>query len=292
MVLASSGDVVVPLLLVEVGNGTEGPPVVVDKVECYRGFFARGVPTGTGNGREVALWRTVWPAAGCDGCPPVALVFAKDVGPVAVRTRMREVGELARDHWRGQWDGDGHVPEGERPDGCRDYDGKVPLLATALKQFAGHGPHGPVWWRCGRSVWQSLADVLDDRDGFHACSVRSTARRQAREAEFERARHEQEERRRRMEAAKWVCPTCGGYVCPEAGLTPGGECRPCLGDLRRRSRPGPGGPAVGRWHLRPAPPHLTRAAPCDPQATAPCPLPVPQADLGSQGTKVWPRPAP
>ncbi|MEU3620670.1 hypothetical protein ABZ725_51820 [Streptomyces sp. NPDC006872] len=163
----------------------------------------------------------------------MALVFAKDVGPVAVRTRMREVGELARDHWRGAWDGDGHVPEGEKPDGCRDYDGKAPLLATALKQLAGHGPHGPVWWRCGRSVWQSLADALDNPDDVHAYNIRSTARRQAREAELERARHEQEERRRRTEAAKWVCPTCERYAYPEAGLTPGGECGPCLGDRRR-----------------------------------------------------------
>lgn len=60
MVFASPGHDV-PLLFVEVDNGTEGPPVVADKIERYRRFFARRIPTGTGDGREVALWRTVWP---------------------------------------------------------------------------------------------------------------------------------------------------------------------------------------------------------------------------------------
>lgn len=228
MVFASPGHEVVPLLFVEVDNGTEGPPIVADKIERYRRFFARRVPTGTGNGRDVPLWRTIWPATGREGYPPVALVFTKNVGQLAMQARMREVGELARDHWRGIWEGDSHTPQGQKPDGYRDYDGKVPLLATTLRLLAANGPHGPVWWRYGHTSWQTLADALDNPDDYRAYSVRAEARRKAQEAALERARREREEELRRLEAAKWACPTCQRYVYPADDLTPGGECRPCL----------------------------------------------------------------
>ncbi|WP_105974942.1 replication-relaxation family protein [Streptomyces geranii] len=234
MVFASPGHDLAPLMFVEVDNGTEGPPIVADKIERYVRFFARRVTLA---GREVPLWRTVWPAPARKGYPPVALVFTKDVGTVAMRTRMHEVGQLARGHWRGEWNGDGYAPEGQKPDGYRDYDRTVPLLATTLRQLAAHGPHGPVWWRYGHSTWQSLEDALDNPDDFRAYSVRDDARRAAQEAERERAQREQAEHRRRLEAGKWVCPTCERYVYPEDGLTPGGECRPCL-NYRRRTAAG------------------------------------------------------
>ncbi|MFF3558397.1 replication-relaxation family protein [Streptomyces tsukubensis] len=233
MVFAAPGHDTVPLLFVEVDNGTEGPPVVADKIERYRRFFARQVPTGTGNGRDVALWRTVWPDTGRDGFPPVALVFTKDVGKVAMQNRMREVGALAREHWRGEWNGDSPTPGNERPDGYRDYKTAVPLLATTLKQLAAHGPHGPVWWRYGHPTWQPLTDALDNPDDYRAWAARDEARRAAREAEHERARREHAERRRALEAAKWTCPTCSRTVYPEDGLTSGGECGPCLSYRRR-----------------------------------------------------------
>ncbi|MCX4579000.1 replication-relaxation family protein [Streptomyces sp. NBC_01571] len=90
MVFASPGHEVVPLLFVEVDNGTEGPPVVADKIERYRRFFARRVPSGTGNGREVALWRT-------GRAPLPARAGGARTRPPA---RMSEVGQLAREHWR------------------------------------------------------------------------------------------------------------------------------------------------------------------------------------------------
>jgi hypothetical protein len=90
MVFASPGHDVAPLLFVEVDNGTEGPAVVADKIERYHRFFARRANL---NGREVPLWRAVWPATGRDGHPPVALVFTKNIGQLAMQTRMREVGQ-------------------------------------------------------------------------------------------------------------------------------------------------------------------------------------------------------
>jgi hypothetical protein len=229
-VFASPGRELVLLLFVEVDNGTEGPPIVADKIARYARFFARKVSL---NGRDVPLWRTVWPATGREGYPPVALVFTKNVGQLAMQARMREVGRLARDHWRGTWNGDDYPPKGEKADGYRDYDQAVPLLATTLKLLATHGPRGPVWWRYGHAAWQTLADALDNPDDYSAYSVRSEARRTAQEAELERARREAEQGRREAEAAKWECPTCHRYVYPEPGLTPGGECRPGTNYRRR-----------------------------------------------------------
>ncbi|MFE7515751.1 replication-relaxation family protein [Streptomyces sp. NPDC057540] len=252
MVFASPGHEAVPLLFVEVDNGTEGPPIVADKIARYKRFFARRVSAGTGTGREVPLWRTVWPDSPRDGHPPVALVFTKDVGPKAMQARMREVGSLSREHWRGQWEADGYASEGVKPDGYRDYTGTVPLLATTLHLLAAHGPHGPVWWRYGHKTWQSLTDALDNPDDRRAYAVRDEARRQARQAEAERNRHEREEQRRALEAAKWTCPTCRRSVYPEDGLTPGGECAPCLSYRRRTAeavpeqQPSTGGGLFGR----------------------------------------------
>ncbi|MFC8014712.1 hypothetical protein ACFUR9_31300, partial [Streptomyces cinereoruber] len=234
MVFASPGHDV-PLLFVEVDNGTEGPGIVADKIARYRRFFARHVSAGTGTGLEVPLWRTVWPDSPRDGYPPVALVFTKDMGEEAMLARMREIGFLAREHWRGEWNADGYAPEGEKPDGYRDYKGTVPLLATTLRQLAAHGPHGPVWWRYGQSGLQSLTDALDNPDDYRAYSVGDQARRQARQAEQERRNREYEARRRALEAAKWTWPTCQRSVYPDDNLTPGGECRPCLNDHHRRA---------------------------------------------------------
>ncbi|GHE29850.1 MULTISPECIES: hypothetical protein [Streptomyces] len=77
-----------------------------------------------------------------------------------MQTCMREVGELAREHRRGQWNNDAHTPDDPTPGGYRDYTGMVPMLATTLRLLAAHGPHGPVWWRYGHMTWQALADAL------------------------------------------------------------------------------------------------------------------------------------
>ncbi|MFH9016714.1 hypothetical protein ACH4C6_36310 [Streptomyces sp. NPDC017943] len=94
---------------------------------------------------------------------------------------MSEVGQLTREHWRGEWNGD-YAAEGERPDSYRDYKGTVPLLATTLRLLAAHGPHGPVWWRYGPTSWQPLVEALDNPDDYRAYSVRDEARRKAQDA--------------------------------------------------------------------------------------------------------------
>ncbi|MEU9617227.1 replication-relaxation family protein [Streptomyces sp. NPDC048209] len=230
LVFAAPGHELVPLLFVEVDNGTEGPPILADKIDRHRKFFAR---TATTNGRESPLWRTVWPDTPREGHPPLALVFTKDVSAKAMQDRMRTVGQLARDHWQGRWHEDTYTPKGQKPDGYRDYKNTLPLLATTLPLLAAHGPHGPAWWRYGHNTWQTLTDALHNPDAYRSgYAARSEARRAAAEAEHERARAEQQEHFRRLEEGKWPCPTCRRFVYPDDGVTTGEECDPCQKDRR------------------------------------------------------------
>ncbi|MFJ8158889.1 replication-relaxation family protein [Streptomyces sp. NPDC094468] len=198
LVYASPGDVV-PLMFVEVDNGTESPAAVAAKIERYRTFFDRTTALGE---RTVPLWRSVWdggpdPGPGVPADrqhPPVAIVFTKQVGQDAMKARMRDVGEHALRHWRGTWVGDGRAPAGQQPDGYRDYEGAVPLLTTTLRQLAAHGPHGPVWWRFGHGEWEPLAAALDNPDDYRAYAVRDAARR--REAEVREREHQERQRER------------------------------------------------------------------------------------------------
>ncbi|MFJ8770145.1 hypothetical protein [Streptomyces clavifer] len=64
-------------------------------------------------------------------------------------------------------------------------------------------------------------------------AVRCETRREARDAELDRARREQDERFRRLEAGKWPCPTCQRPLYPEDGDTSGDECGPCQSYRRR-----------------------------------------------------------
>lgn len=107
---------------------------------------------------------------------------------------------------------------------------------TVLDRLERRGPHGPIWWRCGRKpALQTLADALDNPNDVRAYDVREEARRAAQEAKYVREREEYQEERRRREAAAWPCPECGRQVYP-AGTDDGwsennavqrGLCRIC-----------------------------------------------------------------
>ncbi|MBP5880785.1 hypothetical protein F3K37_42555 [Streptomyces sp. LBUM 1477] len=217
----------VPVLFVEVDNHTEPPAQVADKIARYRRFFQRA--TKDHRGRDVPLWSTLWEDSSRGGFPPVAIVFTKPVGPRIMQERIREVGRLSQEHWRGQWHTDYTGPDGAR-DGYRDYAGTVPVLATTLALLADKGPRGPVWWRYGHDALETLDQALDNPDDYRAYHLRDEQRRAARQAEEDARRQEWEEERRAKEASKWACPSCGNdvYPDPEAGLVPGvGECFPC-----------------------------------------------------------------
>lgn len=103
----------VPVLFVEVDNHTEPAAVVARKIERYQKFFQRQVKDH--RGRDVAMWSTLWEDSGRGGFPPVALVFAKDVGPEARLNRIKAIRDASRPCWTGRWESDHgwHVaPEG------------------------------------------------------------------------------------------------------------------------------------------------------------------------------------
>ncbi|MER6392773.1 replication-relaxation family protein [Streptomyces sp. NPDC001523] len=215
-----------PLLFVEVDNGTEGPPILAEKIARYRRFLGRSVVQA---GRDIVLWRTVWSAPTRDAHPPLAIVFTKKMNPAAMETRMREVARLSEWEWRGPWSTGGYAPD-ERRNGYRDYTATVPVIVTVLELLEREGPRGRIWWRYGREGWETLADALANPDDHSAYSVREERRRAADEAERWRQEQEHQKERRRREAAARPCPSCGRRVYPDewdTATVPGGLCSVC-----------------------------------------------------------------
>ncbi|WP_329438743.1 replication-relaxation family protein [Streptomyces sp. NBC_01426] len=208
-----------PLLFVEVDNGTESPPILAEKIARYRRFLARGVPqAGRATvGGDLSLWRTVWttPTAKYrEAHPPLAIVFTKQMTPAAMETRMREVERLSVQEWRGHWHTAGTHSDGTK-DGYRDYTGVVPVIVTVLDLLEEHGPHGPIWCRYGRKSHETLNDALANPDDYSAYSVREEQCRAADEGERQREEQEHQEERWRRDAAAWRCRECGRKVYPD-----------------------------------------------------------------------------
>ncbi|MFD9535334.1 replication-relaxation family protein [Streptomyces sp. NPDC060010] len=208
-----------PLLFVEVDNGTESPPILAERIARYRRFLARSVPQ---NGRptvggDVELWRTVWTTGTPkyrEAHPPLAIVFTQKMTPAAMETRIREVERLSAQEWRGHWHTARTHSDGAK-DGYRDYTGVVPVIVTVLDLLEEHGPLGPIWRRYGRQGHETLTDALANPDDYHAYFVREDRRRAADEVERRREEQEQQEERRRREAAAWRCRECGRKVYPD-----------------------------------------------------------------------------
>ncbi|WP_158716114.1 replication-relaxation family protein [Streptomyces sp. NRRL B-24720] len=217
----------VPVLFVEVDNHTEPAAVVAAKIDRYQRFFRRQGKND--RGPDVPLWSTLWDDSGRGGFPPVALVFTKDVGAQAPMHRIKAVRDLSRTCWQPRWQNPhGWSPKGKE-DGWWDHAGTVPVIATHLDQLRTHGPHGPVWWRFGRSDWQPITDALTNtgtEDGYRE------QRRQEREAARALEQQHRHEGLARREAT-WECPSCDAEVEPgTAGLdgyhpTQGGLCPNC-----------------------------------------------------------------
>jgi hypothetical protein len=94
MVFALPGHAVVPLLFVEVDNGTEGPPVVADKIARYARFFARRVSLNAAVADRVAGHRPRRLPAGGAGVHQERQT-ARHAGPHE-RGRATRPGALAR----------------------------------------------------------------------------------------------------------------------------------------------------------------------------------------------------
>lgn len=193
----------VPLLFIEVDNGTEGPTVLAEKIAAYR-RFGRRQAKDTG-GLDIPLWRTMFPGPADEeqGHPPLALVFTKPMGEDAMWARIRQVADLSRSCWQPQWTSPGgYYTAPEDRDGYFDYTDTVPVLATTLARLREHGPHGPIWWRFARKRLQTLEHALDNPQGERAYRARQDERYRLRELE----RQEQERRReaqQRQDMERW-----------------------------------------------------------------------------------------
>ncbi|WP_420082984.1 replication-relaxation family protein (plasmid) [Streptomyces sp. JL4002] len=220
----------VPLLFLEVDNGTETRAEVADKLDRYARFLARTEKNRLDGGRERPLWRTVWTAP--DGGreqphPPVAIVFTKAMGPEAMDACMRGIADLSAPVWQGDWHFGRMV--GEQPDGFRSFQGRVPVVACRLDRLRADGPHGPIWWRFGRKLGgQTLIAALDNEGYYsrHAYQAREAVRRREAEEQAAARKAAADEAR---EASRWPCPACGKPVYPGewAADTPGTPCYAC-----------------------------------------------------------------
>ncbi|MFE2540893.1 replication-relaxation family protein [Actinacidiphila glaucinigra] len=222
-----------PVLFVEVDNGTEPPARVADKIARYRRFFQRTVKDQCG--QQVLLWSTLWQAPGRGGFPPVAFVFTKQVGPKALQARIQEVARLSGEHWQGMWCHGRYIENTGESDGYRDYEGVVPVVATTLDRLREHGPHGAIWWRFGHSSSQVLTDALDNPDDRRAYNRREEQRLAAQRAAWAEDARREEDEYQRWQASLWPCPTCGDDVDPDdgPGLTRGDECPSCTAQRER-----------------------------------------------------------
>ncbi|MFE4578547.1 replication-relaxation family protein [Streptomyces chartreusis] len=236
----------VPVLLVEVDNCTETAERLAAKFDRYRGFFR--LKAKDSQGREIPVWRTLYPPSAREGHPPIAVVFNPGVrtGEQALKNRMNRVLDLTRDIWDGRYERMGTLLN-NRPDGYRDYSDAIPLIFTTLPRLQEHGPLGQVWWRCGHRQWETLTDALanpDDVDAWH------------RRDEEDRRRRAQQDQDRREQRPQWgatapqqpetipaapppaPCEDCGQPITGAPGIRysdappeDGRHCPDCRSDL-------------------------------------------------------------
>ncbi|MFF3489411.1 replication-relaxation family protein [Streptomyces sp. NPDC002701] len=228
----------VPVLLFEVDNCTESADVLAAKFDRYRRFFRQ--KTKDHRGRELPVWRTLYPPTSREGYPPVAVVFNPGIrtGEQALKNRMNRVLDLTRETWSGTWESMGSYGS-EPADGYRDYSDAIPLLMTTLPRLKEHGPLAPVWWRCGHRRWQTLTDALtnpDDQEAWaHRDDERQRQRQEQQEQERERARQQPPEPAWGQKREAWQAHDDDHDEGAPVPALPGPRCERC------------GGPIAGEW---------------------------------------------
>lgn len=138
----------VPLLFIGVDNCRETAEELADKLEKYARFFNKTMKDTDGKTRP--MWRTRWTAPatwpGDATHPPVLLVF-NHIGERNPNRTIPRLMELTRHLWQGERQKGGHHHD----------DGKIPIIATGLRNLRQHGPTGPVFLRFGRDHMQPPA---------------------------------------------------------------------------------------------------------------------------------------
>jgi len=91
-------------LLVEVDNCTESADTLAAKFDRYLRFFR--LKSKDHQGREVPVWRTLYPPTGREGHPPVAVVFNPGIrvaGPRAVSAALSAISRLRVGGGESRW---------------------------------------------------------------------------------------------------------------------------------------------------------------------------------------------
>ncbi|MFE2273335.1 replication-relaxation family protein [Streptomyces lavendulae] len=200
----------VPLLFIEVDNCHETAEELAAKLEKYARFFKRKMKDT--DGKERPMWRTRWTApetwSGDRTHPPVLLVFNR-IGERNPNRTVPRLMELTRHLWEGEQQKAGH----------HRYDGRIPIIATGLKNLTEHGPAGPVFLRFGRDhkepLWQAIGNPR--REAADARAREESARAQEEyQAKVQRAAQEQAAKKAaEREARRPVCAGCGAKFTDE-----------------------------------------------------------------------------
>ncbi|WSQ15059.1 replication-relaxation family protein [Streptomyces sp. NBC_01231] len=182
-----------PVLLMEVDNCTEADELLAGKFDRYRRFFR--LKAKDHQGLDLPMWRTLYPATGREGHPPIAVVFNPGIrlGERALKNRMNNVMHLAREIWSGSYQRMGALQQDDE-DGYYDYTDAIPVLFTTLDRLQKQGPLAEIWWRCGHGQWEDLSTALanpNDIDAWHQRDEeRQRRREQQREAQRQQATRE------------------------------------------------------------------------------------------------------
>ncbi|MFJ9412473.1 replication-relaxation family protein [Streptomyces sp. NPDC101393] len=215
-----------PVMFVEVDNGTESPVVLSSKAARYREFFRRTVKPATRSGKPTPMWEALYGPLEGEGYPPLAIVFTKQVGRVAMNNRIDSVRRLTEEHWAGRYHRFAVSYGSAEYDSYTDYADAVPILVTTLDRLRVHGPLGPVWFRFGHPTWQTLTEALDNPDDERAYKRRQRRRDQLRDQQ--REQQEQQRERERQEAREqWAAQEAAA----EAAREPDPVCQECHGPL-------------------------------------------------------------
>ncbi|MEU4848343.1 replication-relaxation family protein [Streptomyces gilvosporeus] len=241
-----------PVLFVEVDNGTENPVTLSYKVSRYRDFFRRTVKhpsasPGWQDDARVPLWQLMFDPLKAkprsrgywrQDHPPLAIVFTKKVGATAMNNRIDHVVRLTRLHWEGHYRS-GHSYSPSEDDSFTDYQDTVPLLLTTLDRLQQHGPLGAVWWRAGHGAWETLADALANPDGKAAYEHREAVRREEERQQREREQREYEEQWEREEREakarrdRQRAQRAAEEEARKSAVEPDPTCQQCGGPLKK-----------------------------------------------------------
>jgi hypothetical protein len=181
-----------PLLYIEVDNGTEGPAVLAEKIAAYRRFGRRS--TKDTDGCEVPLWQTMFPSPADEGQghPPLALVFTKAMGESAMWNRIRQVADLSASCWQPRWISPGGplqrsaTATSTTPTPCPSWPPPWPPCASTARTGRSGGASHASSCRPSTAPWTTPHDHRAYEERLHRADAERQEQERRREAQQQR----------------------------------------------------------------------------------------------------------